>query len=159
MAEVWLPAVGLPGYQVSNLGNVIGPRGKVLNPMTTDSGHRYFIARRKKRYVHAVVLGAFIGPCPPGQECLHGDDNPSNNRVDNLRWGTRLENMQQRKANGGYTSGVDHHSAKISPEIAEEIRVAAGSSRAVAVKYGVSHTTVLEVRRNHRWTKEEVSVG
>jgi len=38
------------------------------------------------------VLEAFVGPAPEGHEGLHGDGDPANNRLDNLRWGTRSEN-------------------------------------------------------------------
>ena len=33
-------------------------------------------------------------------ECLHRDDNPDNNRIENLRWGTRSDNMHDRVKNG-----------------------------------------------------------
>ena len=42
--------------------------------------------------VHRLVLTTFVGPCPDGCECLHLDDNPQNNCLDNLRWGTPKEN-------------------------------------------------------------------
>lgn len=47
--------------------------------------------------VHRLVLDAFMGPCPAGHECRHLDGNPVNNRLDNLCWGTPLENAADRK--------------------------------------------------------------
>jgi hypothetical protein len=32
--EEWRDVVGSPGYKVSNLGRVLGPRGRVLKPQT-----------------------------------------------------------------------------------------------------------------------------
>lgn len=49
--------------------------------------------RRKKMYVHRLVLEAFTGPCPKGMECLHADDDPTNNHLTNLRWGTHSDNI------------------------------------------------------------------
>lgn len=44
------------------------------------------------RYVHHLVLEAFVGPRPPGMEACHFDGNAQNNRLENLRWGTSAEN-------------------------------------------------------------------
>lgn len=39
-----------------------------------------------------IVLLAFVGPPPPGTECCHGDGDPTNNRIGNLRWDTSSAN-------------------------------------------------------------------
>ncbi|MCW0984045.1 helix-turn-helix domain-containing protein [Agrobacterium sp. BT-220-3] len=49
------------------------------------------------RAVHRLVLEAFEGPCPPGMETLHLDDNPSNNTIDNLQWNTRAVNVAAKR--------------------------------------------------------------
>ena len=43
--------------------------------------------------VHRAVCEAFHGPCPVGLETLHLDEDGLNNRPENLRWGTRKENL------------------------------------------------------------------
>lgn len=50
---------------------------------------------RRQCYVHHLILFAFVGPKPDGMECLHGDDNRTNNRISNLEWGTRMKNVHQ----------------------------------------------------------------
>lgn len=48
--------------------------------------------RMHNRALHHVVLEAFYGQRP---DCLigcHNDDDPLNNRADNLRWGTHADN-------------------------------------------------------------------
>ena len=53
-----------------------------------------------QRKVHRLVALAFI-PNPFNFELvLHLDNNPKNNRVDNLKWGTQKENMQQMVRDG-----------------------------------------------------------
>lgn len=47
--------------------------------------------------VHRLVCEAFHGPCPPGMEVLHDDEDGLNNRPENLRWGTRKENLNMPK--------------------------------------------------------------
>ena len=51
-------------------------------------------------YVHRLVARTFIGPCPPGLEVRHKDGNPTNNHVENLEYGTRAQNMQDRLKHG-----------------------------------------------------------
>jgi hypothetical protein len=71
-------------------------------PMAQLSGR----AGDKRHLVHHLVLEAFVGPCPEGQEGLHWDDDPTNNTLTNLRWGTRSENKYDSVRNGG------HHQTK-----------------------------------------------
>lgn len=112
MEEVWREVEGYEGYYaVSNFGRV-----KSL-PRTTisDKGKRYTcvekilkIATRKDRYqfiilrknnksklllIHRLVAQAFI-PNPNKLPMInHKDENPSNNRVDNLEWCDQKYNM------------------------------------------------------------------
>lgn len=122
MIEIWKNVPTEIGYQVSNLGRVrSAKRTKIVQPSASGraSGHfRTYKARLLKpgraksghltvacgkgnsRYVHDLVLEAFVGPRPDGMECLHRDDVPSNNVLQNLRWGTRSENLSEAYANG-----------------------------------------------------------
>lgn len=52
----------------------------------------------KQHRVHRLVLTAFVGPCPDGMECLHGEGGALDNRLTNLRWGTKSENMLEHAA-------------------------------------------------------------
>ena len=118
MNEVWRDVKGYIGfYQVSNLGRVrslgrtinyvsrhgtIASRyydGKIINP--TDNGHGYKIVglrngdSRRNYYVHRLVADAFI-PNPFNlPEVNHKDANRANNRLDNLEWITKIENVRQ----------------------------------------------------------------
>lgn len=59
------------------------------------SGHLIiFITRVGQRFVHRLVLEAFIGPRPEGMICCHYDGNPQNNKPENLRWDTHYGNAQ-----------------------------------------------------------------
>jgi hypothetical protein len=48
-----------------------------------------------------LVLEAFVGPCPDGLEACHWDDDPTNNRLSNLRWDTSIANKRDMARNGG----------------------------------------------------------
>lgn len=115
-AEVWKPAVGYEGsYSVSSLGNVRGLnrvsinsagqrrniKGKLLRPFADRSGHlRVEFPGRTVYFVHRLVAAAFIGQCPDGMEVCHKDGDPANNRVGNLRYGTRSDNVQDMLRHG-----------------------------------------------------------
>lgn len=110
--ERWLPVVGWEDlYEVSDLGRVRSLRhrgianpnhwygGKILKPqLVNDQGHLCVTLSRpgvhqKKALVHRLVMAAFAGPCPEGQEVRHLDGDPSDNRLIRLTYGTRQENM------------------------------------------------------------------
>lgn len=62
--------------------------------------HLYKDGKPKTRVVHHLVLETFVGFRPPGKDACHKDDNPANNHLDNLYWGTRQENMRDVVRNG-----------------------------------------------------------
>lgn len=110
MPEIWKPVVGHEGsYEVSSHGRVrsldrIDAAGRQwpgramkfqahqltghLELNLTNNGVHH------KRKVHHLVLEAFVGQMPDGMVCCHGDGNPQNNMVENLRWDTPKANSQ-----------------------------------------------------------------
>jgi hypothetical protein len=108
-----------PGYRVGDDGAVwsqVYPAGpgkrrlgewRQLKPTPQYRGHMtVYLGRKDQRFVHRLVLEAFVGPCPEGMECRHKDGNPGNNRLDNLAWGTRKEN---------HADSVEHGTAYFLP--------------------------------------------
>ncbi len=60
------------------------------------------------RLLHRLVWEAFHGPIPIEKMVLHIDDNPHNNRLDNLYLGDAKENTWDRKRNGKMLFGERH---------------------------------------------------
>jgi len=117
-----LPVAGFYAYFIDEMGVVystykwdchgnvyVGSDKRPLATDSMDSGHlRVSLTqsgKTTKRLVHQLVLETFVGPCPPGCESRHLNDDPADNRLENLRWGTRKENSDDRARNN---EGVYH---------------------------------------------------
>ena len=99
MQEQWKPVVGYEGlYEVSNLGNVRkSSTKKVRKPFLNRQGYARVDLWKDNKHisytVHRLVAKAFLPNPDMKPEVNHIDENRLNNRVDNLEWCTRLENM------------------------------------------------------------------
>lgn len=177
--EEWRPVVGVEGYEVSNLGRVRSLdreiecphwdkyakrfvmtrrrlRGRLLRPgPQAPCGHlSVCLGRGNSRLVHVLVLEAFVGPKPEGHEGAHWDDEPENNRLENLRWATRGDNLRDAVRNGRKAAGESHPLAKLTTEAVREIRLAPrryGVVAAFARRFGVSESTIRQARDGRAW--------
>ena len=96
--EEWRDIEGYEGlYQVSNLGNIKSlkdnygrSRIKILKLKKRKDGYIQINLHKngiiKTFRVHQLVARAFIDNPNNLKEINHKDENPSNNRVDNLEW-------------------------------------------------------------------------
>jgi hypothetical protein len=110
-AEAWRPVLGFEGlYEVSSLGRVRGlkynkTRDGILRASTDSAGRKNVRlnrdGKRLPRRVHVLVAEAFIGPRPDGMVARHLDDDPANNNVSNIAWGTYSDNARDCVLNGG----------------------------------------------------------
>lgn len=116
----WRAIPGYEGmYEVSDTGRVRSLprpyRKKTLEIFGAENtaGHEWVWLTKegvkRKMYKHRAVALAFIGPCPEGMEVRHLDGNPHNNRVENLAYGTRSDNMWDRVAHGNHPNKAKTH--------------------------------------------------
>lgn len=94
--EIWKDIEGYEDYQVSNLGNIRSlnyrQTGKVQVLKLRKDKNGYFRVNlykdgnRRSYQIHRLVTTAFL-PNPDNlPQVNHKDENPSNNRVENLEW-------------------------------------------------------------------------
>lgn len=113
--EIWKPVPSKDGIMVSSWGRVLLPPRTAKMP---NGGERTYTpkptygtrtkASRTARHehmgmrtlyygnlkVHRLVCEAFHGPAPEGKTVvIHIDEDATNNRPENLRWGTQKENL------------------------------------------------------------------
>ena len=129
-AEVWKEVPSFPGVKASSIGRVLLPettaRGRTYKTKPVwgseektatgraDSPKRRIIRIAKlsrTAKVHRLVCEAFHGPAPSlDAVVLHLNENASDNRADNLRWGTRKENQNFPKAVAAFKARTGENS-------------------------------------------------
>ena len=99
MEEIWKTIEDYPNYMVSNMGRVksLRGKGKILKIKKEKNGYirinLYKKGVNKHFSVHRLVAQAFI-PNPENKPQIdHINTNRTDNRVEKLRWVTRIENM------------------------------------------------------------------
>lgn len=102
MREIWLPVKEYEGhYEVSNLGRIKSFKNKEPYIMSLSIGRDGYPktvlclnGKKKTVAVHRLVADAFIPKADGLNIVEHIDSNPSNCRVDNLKWSTVGENTK-----------------------------------------------------------------
>lgn len=115
MGEEWQPIPSEPGFEASTLGRIRSVdrviqlrnggtqrhRGYLRKLfLRSQDGRIQVMVNRHVRKVHHLVLEAFAGPRPLGMVACHKNDIPSDNRPDNLYWGTASDNQRDSVRNG-----------------------------------------------------------
>lgn len=168
-AEEWRQVPGYEGrYEVSSLGRVRSlPNSRrktvlICKLSPHKSGHLLVnltrcvggIHKQKVHWVHRLVLEAFVGPCPVGLECCHGDGNPANNKLENLRWDSHVKNMQDKYSHGTHNIGEQNPMRKLTVEQVKEVKglIERGESdESIAAKFDVTKFAIKSIRRGSNW--------
>lgn len=172
--EVWVPVVGFYGYEVSDLGGVrtYRPRNgqgdlletpRLLNPRSSK-GKEYLRVtltntegRQVDRKVHLLVLEAFCGPRPTLEhDACHGPTGATDNRLLNLRWGTKQENAKDRIDHGTQLRGEQIHTTQLNTDQVALVKAEIpnwkrGMCTMFAEKFGVYPSTIAAIRSGKTW--------
>jgi len=175
MEEFWRPAYGFEKiYEVSNLGRVRriaktsgGTVGYILKPYIMAGYHYVSLcpghgAKPRKMRLHRIVARTFLGKPPEGKpEVNHKNCDRLDNKVDNLEWVSRSENMLHASKNGRIVSvppvryGTENNRAKLTESIVRQVRklYATGeySQREIGDMFGVTKTTINNVIVGSTW--------
>lgn len=164
--ELWAPVHDGAAYQVSSLGRFRGFAGLIMPGRLDRNGYPRVSYRndegvQRTEFVHLLVIRAFVGPAPEGKECDHKDRDRANPRLDNLRYVTHQENID----NSSKSVGEAHGMAKLTEREVREILAIPPCPRwgrrgkghhpnsviSIAERYGIDDVTVLEIRRGEAW--------
>lgn len=110
---LWKSPLFAPFYEVSNNGHIrriLDKHGRrkslprLLKPRLNKGYATVTLSmpgyRPKKYFVHSLVLMTFGQLRPDGLECRHLNGQKSDNRLENLCWGTHKENYQDQMGHG-----------------------------------------------------------
>ena len=155
---------GHPGFQATTSGQIIGKRGKPMKGRVDRCGYQEVLlsenGKSKNYLVHRLILLTFS----PTEGMVAFDVNHKNgiktdNRLENLEWCTRSENVLHAYQNGleRKRCGEEHHAHKLTENDVKYIRLvykkrdpeygAAG----LAKLFGVDRTTIHDIVRNKTW--------
>lgn len=162
--EIWKDIVGYEGtYEISvQLGVRRISTGQILKQSLDDHGcPRVTLWLRGKQTTHRVahlVADAFLPAKGPTDQVLrHLNDDPTDNRIENLAWGTYSDNRQDAIRNDRLNQpiGVAHWNARLTEDNVREIRrlYATGefSYRELGLRFGVSKQMVSSIVHRRNW--------
>lgn len=156
---------GYPEYKVTKDGQVIGKRGKPMKGSIDRCGYRevilsYYPHSSKRALVHRLVLATF---CPvenmEDYDVNHINGDKLDNRLENLEWCTRSENIKHAYQNGleRKRCGEEHHAHRLTDEVVRYIkRVYIKRDRifgavALSQRFGVDRTTIHDIIKGKTW--------
>lgn len=163
MTEEWRAIPGFEGlYEVSDQGRVRSfhksASGRLCKLSTHSHGYPVVglypgDGTCRVRGVHILVLEAFKGQPPPGEEGCHEDGEPSNCTLSNLRWGTHASNMADRTRHGRDVQGERNGVAKLTEADVAAIRNRAPlwTQRELGEEFGVHQSTISLIQNRKHW--------
>lgn len=163
---MWKIIPEFPEYEVSDQGDVrrrIAAQGtssgKLLKPY--DNGNGYLKVQlvnrdvKKRATVHRLVLQTFCGPAPRGKtDCAHLNGIRSDNRLSNLKWKSRAENMLDAKIHGTSAMGERNGHAKLTQQDVLEMRNLRKNGKtfqSIADTYSVSRSAASDAIKGKNW--------
>lgn len=160
--EFWIHIEGSDGYFVSNLLRIKSAIKQnrlyecIVVPRLQNTG-RYSIpiifdgkSRRISRY--RIFAKAFI-PNPENKPCInHINNDPTDDRLENLEWCTQKENMEHAKKYLRMQHGIERYNNAISENEVLDIFNSNESQRKLAKKYNVHQGTIAKIKTGQNWS-------
>lgn len=158
--EEWRAIPEAPTYSVSNLGRIRRDAHITINRgvpckyperilKLCDDGKGYLCTtcylngKHRRLYIHQCVMHAFVGRQEKGLEVRHLNSNPQDNRLENLCYGTKSDNMQDAVKKGTLVFSRTN--------LTKEDIIAIGRDkrpiRTIAKSYGVCEATILSIKQ------------
>ena len=174
MQEQWRPIFGYEtAYEISNFGRVrtiprfVNTKGggkrqvkaRIRIPSLLNGYQAVnlsFKGAAKMRAIHVMVLESFCGPRPGhNYDACHSDGTRHNNRLDNLRWGTKVENAADAILHDVKPRGMRCGTSKLNDDLVRYIRNNPATASAVALELEIAKSTVNRVRSRRTWAHIE----
>jgi hypothetical protein len=148
---VFRPVPGFPLYEVSDDGRVRRPEtvdrygrkawGRELKQETTREGYKRVLLMpgRHHKSVHRLVLEAFVGPS--SLVINHINNDPGDNRLENLEYCTQLHNVH-------HSQTLGKRRQVLTPTQRLEIRSSGLTAKQASAKYGITYKYAWQLLRS-----------
>ncbi len=148
------PASDAPSIEVRFLEKMIPEPNSgcwLWTASLTNKGYGEIMLKHSRRtaYAHRISYQLFKGDVPPKAKILHSCDMPCCVNPDHLRIGTQRDNILDMYARGRRVTLPKEYPAGLSALDVLNIHEDKRSSREIAKDYGVSHTSILYVKKMH----------
>jgi len=150
-------------YAVGDDGNVYDISGPIPVRRKTRLSHNGYkeitlrhSGKQKAFRINRLVAEAFYGPAQNKEVCRHLNGIRTDNRPENLDWGTPKQNSADANATGAF-SGPKASQSKLTPSEVDAIRESDLPQAEIAEQYGITQPTVSKIRSGKRWRNEHPS--
>lgn len=130
-SRILRPIAGTRGYPVVNL---------------TRPG------KRAQKFLHHVVLEAFLGERPDGTQACHNNGDRDDARLVNLRWDTPSSNHKDKRKHGTWQVGERANNVKLTEKIVLTIRAKGLTAAQASREFGLSKTNAARIVNHKTWT-------
>jgi HNH endonuclease/NUMOD4 motif len=164
LLEYWKPVVGFENYYlISNTGKLWSVRKKLYRVGFDDTRGYLNVTlslddKTYNRRIHRMVIEAFVGHRPTGLDINHIDGNKRNNRISNLEYVTRAENLAHAFKLGLLTPVHQFKTGHIfnrtiTVDDVRRIRASGGGKvlQALADELGLNICQLYKIRNGTRW--------
>lgn len=142
-----------PGFLITCDGSVYSLKARRwYNGYIEPNGYLRYVLDSKKVNAHVLVLETFICARPTNFQAAHNNGIKLDNRLENLRWATPLENQRDRQIHGTHNKGFNNGRTKLTRKDIIEIKASKEKAVELARLFGVSDCTIHDIRKGKRWT-------
>lgn len=167
----WKPIPDWPEYEASDAGDIRRAETKrILRPAPWRTGYLQVSLWRNNHghthWVHRLVCSAFHG-APEGQmDAAHTNRVKTDNRPENLRWATRAQNENDKRAHGVANIGERNGGSRLNAQLVEQIRqdawelptssgdgmrIKKGAINSLVAKYGITASCIRNIIAYRSW--------
>lgn len=160
--EIWKPIKGFEGkYLVSDLGRIksLPNRTRKTELILKPQNQTYsFIdlckdGKVKKMTIHRIVAMNFLDNPEDKPQVNHINGDKLDNRVVNLEWSTRSENVKHSYTTGLNSSvGSKNSQCKLTEKEAIEIYNSKARTKDLSIQYNITQSTICDIRKGRSWT-------
>lgn len=128
----------------------VGSHGYISIHLCDKANNRKFFGT-----LHGIMMKHFIGPPPLNYDVCHNDGNKLNNRLDNLRYDSRKNNMADKLIHGGSNRGEKQGLSKLkSAQVLEILRLREEGyeQKEIAKLFGVGRKTISHIEIGSTWS-------